>query len=374
VPVEGQLLPNQELKPLYETVIWLWVYRSHKKDPGDLAAERVMNRCGASSYPQLLFLDGATWAILAESGRTVDLFKQAADRAIRAMKKPDPAMGPMLADMNKAKALLAAGKKDEATAVLKAFKEKDPGEFFAEARELMGLVKPATEHDLDDSDADRRADALECRLVKKVPVSDEAARLLKDPDGEVRLRAVIYVGALAPDRLKIGDLLADPLDGVKFAALDAVRSNPDPKHGISAAEAWRALEDKKIQSGNPNVLRMKLAEIMGICGGDEAVPLLGDFAARHEILNGTTGVCVRSLGQLGKRKAKGAPQALLKSFPDAVTPEMEKNKQAVYCVNLAKAVHAALTEACGESPAAFPASWNEEGRKALIDAWSRRLP
>jgi len=373
VPVEGQLLPSEELKPLYEKVIWLWVYRSFKKDPGDLAAERVMNRCGASTYPQLLFIDGPSWTVLVECGRSVAEFIKSAENAIARMKKPDPAVERLLVKMNRAKTLLEGGKKDDAAAILSEFKKNDPCEFFAEARELLGLVKPASEEDLADPDADRRADALDLCLAKRVPITKGAMALLSDPDGDVRLRAVAYVAAVAPDRLDFKTLLADPMDGVKFAVLDAGKSAPDPKLAKAGVDAWRDLDAGKIRSGNPNVLRMKLAEILGLSGGEDAVPILEAFASRHEFLNGTTGACVRSLGQLGKRKVKGAAASLINCFPPAVTPEMEKAKHATHCINLARTVHAALQDACGESPSPFPPAWKEDDRKQILEAWTRHV-
>ena len=364
------MFPSAELKPYYDSVIWLWVYRDFKKGPADLTAERVHNRFGVSSWPQLFFFDGSS-TVLVECGRTVVEFKQAADTALEKIAKPDPAIAPLLQKMQAAKKLIADRK--DASKALAAFQPSDPGEFHLEARELLGL-RPATEKDLTDLDADRRADALDLCLAKKVPVAKEFA-LHRDPDADVRLRAVAYLAAVSPDRLAavLGDLLSDAMDGVKYAALDAVKAAPDPKCGPALCDAWRALGAGKIPSRNPNVVRMKLAEVLGPCGGDDAVPLLESIASKRDFLNGTTTTSVRALGQLGKRKAKGAAAALLKCFPDAVTPEIEKSKRAPNCIALARAVHEALTEACGEPPAAFPKTWTGDDRSRLLEAWSRRV-
>jgi hypothetical protein len=309
--------------------------------------------------------------VLVECGRTVADFKKAADAALAKIAKPDPAIAPLLEKMTAAKKLIA--EKRDASKLLGAFQSSDPGEFHLEARELLGL-KPATEKELADPDADRRADALDLCLAKKLPVPKEFA-LHRDPDADVRLRAVAWLAAVAPDRLAavLGDLLADPMDGVKYAALDAVKAAPGAVFGPALCDAWRALDAGRIPSRNPNVVRMKLAEGLGLCSGDDAVPLLESISSKRDFLNGTTTTSVRALGQLGRRKAKGAAAALLKAFPDAVTPELEKSKRAPNCVALAKAVHDALTEALGEAAAPFPKSWTEADRTALVEAWTRRV-
>ncbi len=371
MPVEEQLLPSAELKPYYDQVVWLWVYRCFKKDADDLAAERVMNRFGQSMYPQLFFTDGAG-TLLVESGRTVDAFKAAADKAIAAMPKPDAAVAGLAAKMAEAKKLLAGGKKEAASKILKAFKLDDPAEFGIEARELLG-VAPATERDLDDPDPDRRADALDLCLAKAAPASKEAAALLKDPDADVRMRAVRYLAKVAPERIAaaFSDLLADRMDAIKFEALAAMKGSTDANVGAAIIGAWKQLDAGKITAGNPNVVRMQMATALGDCGGAEAVEILGAFATKHEFLNGTTRSCVRSLGQIGKRGVKAAVPALLKAFPPAVTAEMQKSKTDVHCVALAKAVHEALTEATGKAGCAFPGKWSEGERKVVVEAWER---
>lgn len=371
MPVEEQLLPSAELKPYYDKVVWLWVYRCFKKDADDLAAERVMNRFGQSMYPQLFFTDGAG-ALLVESGRTVDAFKSAADKAISAMPKPEAAIAPLIARMNEARSLLAKGKQNAAHKLLKEFKLDDPAEFGLEARELLG-VAPATEKDLDDPDPDRRADALDLCLAKAAPASKEAAALLKDPDADVRMRAVRYLAKVAPDRIAaaFGDLVADRMDAIKFEALAAMKGSTDSKVGAAIIDAWKQLDAGRISAGNPNVVRMQMAAALGDCGGAEAVEVLGAFAAKHEFLNGTTRTCVKSLGQIGKRGVKAALPALVKAFPPAVTAEMQKNKTEVHCIALAKAVHEALMEATGKAACAFPGKWGEAERKAVVEAWER---
>ncbi len=373
MPVEEQLLPSAELKPLYDTVVWLWVYRSFKKDPNDLAAERVMNRLGQSSYPQLFFTD-ASGKVLVESGRTVAAFKQAADKAIGAMAKPDPGMAALDARMKQAHKLLAEKKRDAAEKILKGFKETDPGEFWLESRDLLG-IKPATEKDLDDPDPDRRADAIDLCAAKSLPASKEALALLKDPDADVRMRAVRYLAKAAPDKIPaaLPELLADPMDAVKFEALTAIKGSSDAKLSAVLCDAWKQLDAGKIASGNPNVLRLNIAAALGDCGTPDAIPLLEAFAAKKEFLNGTTRACVKSLGMIGRRGAKTALPALLKAFPDAVTAEMEKNKTDIHCVALAKAVHEALTEARGTAACPFPTKWSEAERKAVLDAWTKAV-
>jgi hypothetical protein len=80
VIVEGQLLPDPQLRPAYEKVVWLYVYRDFSGGPADLAAERVALRLGMTAYPQHLLVDPSSLGILADTGRSVASFLGAVDR------------------------------------------------------------------------------------------------------------------------------------------------------------------------------------------------------------------------------------------------------------------------------------------------------
>jgi hypothetical protein len=374
VPIEEQVLPNAALKGLYDKVVWVWVYRDFKNGPADLAAERVHNRCGVSSWPHLLFVN-SSWEVLVESGRTTDAVQSAASRAMAAAPKGrrDPALDAALA---KARDAIKAGRKDEARAALKKIAAgKDDGEYALEARDVLEEIdgRPAAgAKDLADGDADRRADALDA--LPASPFAKEALALLEDKDADVRMRAVKYVARAAPEKLApaAAKLLADPVDAVKHAALAGLQGT---KEGAAAiVDAWKALDAGRIESRNPNVLRGRLAAAMGESAGEEAVPLLGAFAAKAEFLNGTTHTCVKSLGQIGRRtKSAAAAQVLVEAFPRAVTKEDAAKKVEAHVVRLAKGVHEALVEATGNKSVTFPSAWDEASRAGLVKAWRESL-
>jgi len=371
VPIEEQVLPHADLKPLYGRVVWMWVYRDFKNGPDDRAAERVHNRMGVSSWPHLLFAD-STGRVVAESGRTTASILATAEKAQQAVPK---GVGTPALDARLSKAREGKSRKP----IEELAKERDAGEYWMEARDVLwaldGRKPAATAKDLADPDVDRRADALDALLEGTTAFAPEAAGLVKDPDADVRMRAVKYVAKAAPAKLAglAGDLLADPMDAVQFAALDAMKESKDEAIAPALVEAWRKLDAGKIESRNPNVLRGRLAAGMGDLAGEEAVPLLGDFAAKHEFLNGTTHMCVAALGKIGKRRgAKHVAAALVASFPPAVTAEDEQRKVAAHCLRLARGVHDALVEATGVKSIAFPAAWKEKERAAAVAAWKAR--
>jgi hypothetical protein len=375
VPVEEQVLPHADLKPLYDRVVWVWVYRDFTKGASDLAAERIMNRFGVSSYPQLIFSD-SSGRVLVEPARSVASMLASAKAAAEGMPGPLKGLEPLELKMKAARELLDAGRKVEARKALKALTaEKDDGEFYVEARRLLRSIDPDAAQ-LSDPDFERRADALDGLLEKQgtAAFQKEALGLLRDPDADVRMRAVRYVARAAPEELagRIGDLLADPMDSVKFAALDAAQGSQDPKLGARLAEAWRSLDEKKLSSKNPNVLRGRIAAALGDSGTAEAVPLLGAFAARHEFFNSTTGLCVSALGRIGKRLgARLVADALLQAFPPAAGPE--EGKTAPHRARLARSVHDALVLTTAEGSIEFPKGWSQAEAEATVAAWRRRL-
>ncbi len=365
------MLPNADLKPLYDKIVWLWVYRDFQKGPGDLAAERVMNRLGVSSYPHLLFAD-ATTRVIGDSGRTTSDILATAEKASKAMQKPDADLAPLEAKMRKAR----EKKGDSRTLLEELAAGRDAGEYWVEARDLLagGRKHTPTDKDLTDPDADRRADALDALPEK--PFAKEAPALLRDPDADVRMRAVRYVAKAAPGELSkaLADLLGDSMDSVKFAALDALKGAKDAGLSDRLCDAWKRLDEGKITSRNPNVLRGRIASCLGDAGGADSVPLLGEFAAKHEFLNGTTHTCVAALAKIGKRiGAKVVAPSLVRAFPPGVTPADAEKKVDVHCVRLAKGVHDALELLTGEKPVAFPKGWSDAERASTVAAWSKML-
>jgi hypothetical protein len=282
--VEGQLLPDPQLKPAYEKVVWLYVYRDFGKSPSDLAAERVALRLGMTAYPQHLLLDPTSLGILGDTGRSVASFLGAVDRAARVERGSGAA---------------------------------------ARIRE-----------------AEERAAALE-----KGGSVAAAKKALADEDIVVRYRAIQILSEKEP-RAVAADaeaLLATPNDPFRFEVCRALKKAGDGQ-AVKALE--RLLAEPK-PSLNPNVLRIEAGGALGACGGASSVKALAPFAEAADWRNGLTGVCVDAIAEIAKREkgARGAAkEALVRSYPKPAKDASEARGTEA----LAKRVHAALSAVTGK--------------------------
>jgi hypothetical protein len=252
--VEGQLLPSPDLKPAYEKVVWLYVYRDFGKSPADLAAERVALRLGMTAYPQHLLVDPSSLEILADTGRSVASFLGAVERA-------------------------KAGRGSGAAARIRAAEER------AAALEKGGSVAAA-----------RKA--------------------LSDEDIVVRYRAIQILAEKEPKAVAAdaGALLATPNDPFRFEVCRALRKAGDGQ----ATPALERILEKPEKSLNPNVLRMEAAGALAACGGASSVKALAPFAEAADWRNGLTGAAVDAIAEIAKREKSAravAKEALVRSYP-----------------------------------------------------------
>jgi hypothetical protein len=260
--VEGQLLPSPDLKPAYEKVVWLYVYRDFSKSPEDLAAERVSLRLGMTAYPQHLLLDPSSLEILGDTGRSVASFLGAVDRA--------------------------------------------------KAQRGEGAAKRIRE-------AEERALALE-----KSGAVAAARKALADDDIVVRYRAIQILAEKEPKAVAADAeaLLATPNDPFRFEVCRALKKAAD---GQAARVLERVLAEPG-RSLNPNVLRIEAAGALGACGDTSSVKALAPFASSGEWRNGLTGVAVDAIAAIAKREkgARGAAkEALLAAYPAPTTDANE---------------------------------------------------
>lgn len=252
------MLPNPDLKPAYEKVVWLYVYRDFSGSPEDLAAERVSLRLGMTAYPQHLLVDPSSMEILADTGRSVESF---------------------LAAVGRAKAARGEG---------------------AAAR-----IREAEE----------RALALE-----KSPSVAAAKKALADKDIVVRYRAIRILAEKEPKAVAADAeaLLAVPNDPFRFEVCRALGKAAD---GQAARFLERVLAEPG-KSLNPNVLRIEAAGALGACGDAGSVKALAPFASSGEWRNGLTGVAVDAIAAIAKREkgARGAAKdALVAAYPEPAT-------------------------------------------------------
>jgi len=301
------LLPHPDLAPLYDQVVWLYVYRDFSKSPADLAAERISLRFGVTSWPQHFLADPADFEILRDTGRSVESFTA----AVTETQIPTDPEGDAVAR-------LAA------------------------------------------------ADALAIRLEKDAPVALALDHILDD-DLVVRMRALQALMAAEHDAIgrHAVALLATPSDPLRFAVCDFLGSHPDPR----AAAPLTALVEDPTGSLNPNVLRISAVRALALCGDAESIEAIAPHATSGAYFNGLTGVAIATLARLGERYPDHREEVLshlIAAYPLAVSEEDARAERA--CLALARKVHEALVAITGRN-LAFPEAYDEDARSRLQEAW-----
>lgn len=277
------MLPHPSLKPLYDKLVWVYVYRDFSGSKSDRAAERILLRFGVSSWPQLFLADPNDWSILKHTGRTPGSFLAAAESvSVRA---------------TTSKQMLERTRIGEELA------------FRLEERPTTKLAREALEHD----DIVARSRAL-------------GVLASKDPKFVIK---------------RAEALLEIPNDPFRYRVCDLLKEAAEP----STARALEAIVTKPIDSLNPNVLRIHAVEALGTCGDARSVPVIAPFAQSGEYFNGLTGKAVDALAAIGKRKKaarKAVRVALKAAYPPPPQDDDARAQRA--CVALARRIHKALGE------------------------------
>ena len=252
--MEKQLLPNVALKPAYSSAVWLYVFRDFTNSEADRAAERISLRFGLTSWPQHLLVDPDSLRVVGNTGRSVQSFLKAVDRAATGVKP---------------------------------------------TRSLKSADRVAL--------AEARAIELE-----KNPTVSLARKHLIDSDIVVRFRALSVLAAKAPRDVaaQAQELLAVPNDPFRYEVCQVLAKTGN----VEAADALAEIVKRPTNSRNPNVLRINAVKALGACGDEKAVAVISRFASSGEFLNGLTGVSVGALAAIAQRKpaAKKAVQNVLK--------------------------------------------------------------
>lgn len=376
------MLPSAELKPAYDSVVWLWNNRTFKGEEADKAAERAEIRYGMSSYPNLVFIDASSQTVMEATGRDTKSILASARTACSRVGRPDPSVAALDARMKKARKLLGEKRLSEARTELgKLAKESDLFDFGNEARQLLrgmgGAPERALSERLADPDAYERALALEELTASSgratATVWPKAAALLEDTDELVRFRALSYLKEVDRGQLvrRAGALLKVANDPFRYELLEALADAADPAAAGAITEVYKKA-GAAYPSRNPNVLRARAAAALGACGGVEAIQTLRARASSGEFLNSTTSVCVDAITRIGSRTGPAgklaAAQVLLDCFPK-VTDEGSVR----FGRTLAEKVHGGLVLLADREAAPFPASWSTASRDALVAAWRRRV-
>ena len=275
------MLPNPALKPVYEDIVWLYVYRDFSQNEADRAAERISLRFGVTSWPQHFMVDPQSLKTLANTGRSVPTFLKAAKRS-----KVKPA---------------------RSLAVLK--------------RQI---------------EAEKRADALE-----RKPSVKAAVKALNSDDIVERYTALRVIAAKDPKRIvaHAEKLLAAPNDPFRYAVCEVLKKAA----ATGAARALEAVVKEPKNSLNPNVLRIRAVQALAVCGDADSVPVIGKWATTGVYFNGLTGISIDALATIkarDKRVRKAVDALLRKAYPAPADPADKRGTRA--CVALAKRVHKAL--------------------------------
>ena len=267
------MLPDPALKPEYDKIVWLYVYRDFSKNDADRAAERISIRFGVTSWPQMFLADPATMEILRHTGRKLESFQNAV----------------------------------KSTKVKRVAHEKDleritAAEERAKKLEKRGDVKAARKG-IDDKDIVVRTRALE---------------VLEDKDPK-----------LVAKRAK--ELLAVENDMFRYTVCAVLKEAGD----VKAAPALEALVKDPKPSLNPNVLRIRAVQALSTCGTAKSADVVAPYASGSPN-NGLTGISIDTLGELGARhkKARKRIDAILQ---DCYPPEPRDQRANALAARIDKA-------------------------------------
>ncbi|MEE9128127.1 MAG: hypothetical protein V3U11_13405 [Planctomycetota bacterium] len=334
MPIEEQLLPNKQLKPYYDKVIWLYVCRTFKDTPKDREALRTHDRFGISSWPHQYLFDPKDDRILATMPRKLPGFMASMDKVLKAWKAPvaKAATGKKLASkLALARATFQKGDKRKAIAMVEPLsKQPDRFEAWLEARELLRTWRPGQDkrklnQRLADPDPRERAIVLE-ELASgsegKPATIDHAQRLLTEDNEDivVRVRALRYLAKASPGRVtKVAEgLLALPNDPFRYEVLALIQKQPDPNLEPTLVRLFRGAGTKDYPSRNPNVVRIRAAECLAECGGAAAIEALAEPARECNPYNGLTKTVFRALASIGARTDKTNRKKILAVLLDSL--------------------------------------------------------
>ncbi|MFO1076420.1 MAG: hypothetical protein U1E73_01695 [Planctomycetota bacterium] len=332
--MEQQLLSNKETAPFYDKVTWLFVSRNFNDDAKDREAARTHDRFGVSSWPQLIVFDPRDDRVLAELPRDFAGFTAGLTAHAKAVPAAGAAAKAAAAKVAEAEKLLAAGRRDAAKALLEkvAAKEDDAG-VWLQARELLREAaheqRPLGER-LQDPDVREVALALEA--VADLPEAERKRFtrpatdiLLGKHHLVVRLRALRLLAKAAPATVaeQAAALLAEPNDPFRFEVLGVLVETKAP--GLTPTLlAMFGGAGGRVPSGNPNVLRIKIAQCLGAFGDASAIPPLAEVAHTADVRNGLTGTSIDALIAIADRGDAAARKQVVAALVDALPPALEE--------------------------------------------------
>lgn len=307
-PIEKNVLPSPNLKPLYTRAAWLYVNRNFDDSPLDKIAKKIEIRFGVSSYPQIFLVHPETFQVLSQVGRTQQAFFQAFSRVRVGVSNP-----------RRAVKLLKEGEE-----VLK-------------------------------------------ELLESPTLTNAKASLKKSADIVVRFHALKILAKEEPQTVsKIADkLLRIPNDPFRYEVCAVLA-----KHGdSSAASALEAIVRNPPLSKNPNVLRSRAVEALAKCGTEKSVRVIAPFALKGDVNNSLTGSAVDALATIAEQHPKArslVTKVLIQSYPPAPTTTDSGTKSRTLAH--VRKVHGHLEKLTGKQ-VTIPSEYDNQIRAKLIKSW-----
>jgi hypothetical protein len=304
--LEKQLLPSAGLKPAYDKVVWLYVFRDFSHSEADLKAERISLRFGLTSWPQLILVDPESLRVLQHTGRSVTSF-------------------------------LAA----------------------------VGSAKVKASQSSTAPDRVKQADARAIQLESD-PSAVLAKRYLDDADIVVRYRALSILAEQDPASVaaRAESLLQVRNDPFRYEVCKVLATTGN----VAAKTALESLVREPAHSNNPNVLRSRAVKALAACGDADSVDAIRPFT-KGSYLNMLTRTAVDSLAVLVERHPEARDrvrQILIEAYP--APPSDPNQTHSHYCLLLARRVHSALEKITGASRT-FPEVYDAAAREKLMQSW-----
>jgi hypothetical protein len=388
-------------------VVWLFANRSFawdRKTAGkplegkDLASDRealrVHDRFSITSWPQMVVFDPRDFRVLEKPPRSVEGVVACFTRACGKVPKAGPEGKRLARILERAEALHAKGKRQEAEAILKPLaRARDRYGAWREARRRLdawrGPQQPQLTERLVDPDPRTRVLALEQlyldRLEKKRTRAPLAAPLEKairslllneQEDPVVRLRALWILAEARPEIVaqEARTLLQVPIDPFRYRVLETLARSPDPDLGPDLIRIFEGA-GKEVPSQNPNILRIKAVQALEACGDARCVPVLATVARAADARNSLTSMVIQTLSAVARRgdraHAKKVAAILLESFPEAVGPDALKTRPGQWMARrhlaLAAKVAAGIQAIRGKKKLPdLPQAWTSAERDAYL--------
>ncbi|MHC4078949.1 MAG: hypothetical protein ACYST0_10980, partial [Planctomycetota bacterium] len=136
----------------------------------------------------------------------------------------------------------------------------------------------------------------------------------------VRIRALRYLAGASPKSVTkhAAELLRVNNDPFRYEVLALLKQNPDPQLEPTLVSLFNGAGTKKYPSNNPNVVRIRTAQCLAVCGGAAAIDALAKPARECNPYNGLTRIIFESLASIGSRADKDSRDKVVAILVDSL--------------------------------------------------------